>query len=386
MTKSDRWKEMGTIASRDTTIVVGGGMIGCSVAFELLKAGKQVTLVERGTLFSEASSASAGMLCPQAEMLAAKTETIRNFYRVSGRIHREWTRSVEEVSGRPVDYRQDGMIRVFLDHDLADSQFQSIEDAHLLSELTKLSPDEVRSLEPSITEETVGGILFSGDGQLHPLRLAISLKSALARLGCRILEHTVAHELLHSGHDVIGVRTSEGDLFADTTVVAGGAWSSALLKTLELDVPVVPVKGQMYAVRSSNVKLTHVIQGFGTVVLPRLDGSFTVGVTHEMAGYDKRVTVAAIADVHKQLCRGIPEMKHAEFAASWAGLRPGTPDGLPYIGHVDGWDGLIAAAGHYTTGILLGPITGVAVRQLVLGEEPLVPLDEFRPLRAMQMA
>ncbi|MFD1673850.1 glycine oxidase ThiO [Alicyclobacillus fodiniaquatilis] len=365
------------MAHRSTALIIGGGVIGGAIAWELTKLGMDCTIVDKGAFSAEASTASAGMLCPQAEILDNPNHA--ELFKQSQDLHRAWTEELEASSHIPVQYMQKGMLRVVLGAQEEASAKALVPSAK--TALEWLDAKDVLALESDVTADVRGGIYFPEDGQLHPIYLAKSLYTALQQKGCQIKEWTPVLNLLLEGERVLGARTTDGDYFADYTIVAAGAWSSSLLAPLGFHMPVHPVKGQMYAVRYASMSLQHIVQGPGGMIIPRLDGTFTVGVTHEEVGYDKRHTVEAVTQVHQRVKQFIPKLQEAIFVKTWAGLRPGTPDGFPYIGDISGMEGVFVASGHYTIGILLAPITGKLIGQLMTKERPCIDTAPFRPDR-----
>src|SRR5262249_4975244 len=159
------------------------------------------------------------------------------------------------------------------------------------------------------------------------------------------------------------------DLYAGTTILAAGAWSSALVRSVGLDLQVKPIKGQMLLAGGPPDFCRHMILDGETYLIPRVDGRIVVGSTLEDVGFDKNVTVAALGDLPARGARLVPELGKLPLIPSWAGLRPATPDRLPYIGRGP-VEGLIVATGHYRNGILLAPITAEVVADLLAGHPP----------------
>lgn len=365
------------MSTRSTAVIIGGGIIGASIAWALTKRGIDCTVLDKGAFCAEASTASAGMLCPQAEMLD-NVQHLQVFAK-SQAMHRPWTEELEQQSQIPVQYIQEGMYRVVFTE--AEERTARAALAHAPATVEWLSAAEVLGDEPDISHDIRGAISFPLDGQLHPVYLAKSFKAALIRVGCKLVEWTPVLGLLVDGGRVYGARTAAGEFHADYTVIASGAWSSQFLAPLDFSLPIFPVKGQMLAVRHPGLSLRHTVQGPGGMIIPRSDGTFTIGVTHEETGYDKRATVEGLVQSYQSVSRFIPKVSEATFAKTWAGLRPGTPDGLPFIGPIAGIEGLLVAAGHYTVGILLAPITGEVIAQMITQEPLCVDVDAFRPDR-----
>lgn len=365
------------MSHHSTVLIIGGGVIGSAIALKMTKEGIDTTILEKGALLSEASTASAGMICPQAVMF--DSEAPFDVMRETQAIYRKWIEELENISHIPVQYVNKGMIRSVFEESETERIKKIISSTD--GSVTWLNPKEVNEMEPDINPNNLGGLLFPEDGQLHPIYLAKSLQVALQRTECQIKQWLPALNLITEKNQVVGARTSEGDFYADYTIVAAGAWSSALLSQKDVHLPVFPVKGQMLAVHSRRVSIEKTVQGPDGMVIPRLDGTLTVGTTHEKAGFDKIHHLSGISRIHQSAMKLIPKLTDAEFLKAWSGLRPGTPDGLPYIGKVGGIDGLMVAAGHYGIGILLAPITAKIIDQMIKGEEPCVDMKPFEPER-----
>lgn len=365
------------MSTRSTALIIGGGVIGGSIALELAKKGMDCTILEKGTFCSEASTASAGMLCPQAEMFHPRMAP--SIFKESLKLYRNWTEELEDISNIPVQYVQEGMIRVVF------SEEEKMEINHALSSSNKPglweTPEAIHNMEHSITHKNKGGLYFPEDGQLHPIYLAKSIHTAVKRVGVNMEEWTSALSLITENNRVLGARTTNGDFYADYTIVAAGAWTPSLLSPLGLHVPIFPVKGQMCAVKAPSLQLKKTVQGLGSMILPRQDGTLTIGVTIEHKEFNKEATIDGIARIYQTASQLIPGLKEAEFLTTWAGLRPGTPDGIPYIGEFSDYAGLMVAAGHYSVGILLAPITAKTIGQIVNGERAKMNMEPFHPER-----
>jgi glycine oxidase len=363
-----------------SVIIIGGGIIGCSIAYELIKQGIRTTVVDKGALLSEATTAAAGMLGAQAE-----THSPGPFYelcKLSQRMYADWTEELEAASGISSQYRSNGIIRAALTEE---------DEAELQSRLNWmdgaewLSPAEVRQLEPGVTSQIRGGLHFAQDHQIHPVHLAGALRAALIRYGCVLKEWLPAMELL-TGSDgaIIGVRTAEGPLYADQVVLAAGAWSASLVEPLGIQLPMFPVKGQCISVRPRTAANTHTVFVKGCYAVPKLDGTVLIGATQVEAGFDKRAAIEVIGELFQSAVQLLPALAGAELVSTWAGLRPGTPDGLPYLGRLSAASGLAFAAGHYRNGILLGPVTGKAIAGLLMKQPAIIDLAPFTPERVQR--
>lgn len=359
--------------------VVGAGVIGAAIAWELAQRDWAVTVLDHGPFGREASAAAAGMLCPGAEVWD-RTEG-RELFAQAGRVHGAWTARLEEETGISVHVWDTGLIRLFGTPDAGRKARDAVAAAPGSLPLVPrlLDGGDLRRLEPDLTGDVSGALLFESDRQLEPVRLLKALERATLRTGVEIRTSVPVLGIRSASGRVLGVRTVEGDLDADAVFLAAGAWSAALAAPW-VHMPIRPLKGQMISVRAPDVRLRHMVQGGGGVI-PRLDGSFTLGATLEEAGYDQRPTVRAIRDVYEGAARTVPALAEATFIETWTGLRPGTPDTLPYLGDVPGIEGLYIATGHSTVGILLAPLTASLVSGVAEGHTPSLDLTPYRPDR-----
>ena len=172
------------------------------------------------------------------------------------------------------------------------------------------------------------------------------------------------------------MRASDGDtIAADHVVLAAGPWTRRLARRLGVDVPTRPVRGQMLAYRSTAVR--HIIWGEDGYLVPKPGGFLFAGATVEDVGFRLRTTHRGLIQVRRMATATAPALRYPEVASDWAGLRPGSPDGRPIIGHVPGMDNVLVATGHYRNGILLGPITGRLIAQLVTEGKTEMSLEPF---------
>jgi glycine oxidase len=248
-----------------------------------------------------------------------------------------------------------------------------------------LPASAARGLEPGLPSTVLGAGWFPEDHHVNNTAVTQALGSAAVRLGAEVRTGVEATGLLVAGHRVTGVRTADGRVEAGTVVLAAGAWSCDFEKAAGVPLPVVPAKGQIVVARLAAPAVRHVVYG-EVYVIPRTSGEHILGSTVEYVGYDKRVTVEGLAGILGEATTLVPALREAEMAASWGCLRPATPDALPMIGLLPGRPGLLIATGHFRNGILLAPITGQIVADLVTTGRSRVPLDPFRPDRPFPAA
>ncbi|WP_433441823.1 glycine oxidase ThiO [Nonomuraea sp. CA-141351] len=358
-------------------VIVGGGVVGLSVAWRLAREGRPVTLVDPAPA-SGASHAAAGMLAPVSEVAYTELPLLR----LGVASLRRWPAFAAELAAdaglagvEALDLRSDGTLDVaFGADDLAALDELAAYMEKLELPVERLSGRECRRLEPMLAPSVRGGLLAPGDAWVDPRRVTAALLAALDRLEVPLVRARVS-ELLRDGDRVTGVRVEppgsasavagEGppEVRAERVVLAAGAWSARLA-----EVPVRPVKGQIMRLRSPQPLLTRCVRGtvHGTPVylVPRGDGELVVGATQEEMGFDTRVTAGGLYELLRDARELVPGVTELEVADVVAGLRPGTPDNLPVIGP-SGTPGLALATGHHRGGVLLAPLTA----DILLGRE-----------------
>lgn len=354
--------------SRDV-IIVGGGVIGCSIALRLTQAGLRVSLIEKGRIGSEASRAAAGMLSPQGE-----SQSPGPFFDLclrSRALYRDFAQELLDLSGVDPEYKDEGTLAVVFDHEnleerTAWARWQR--NAGLPIEF--VAADELRRLEPAIAESASTAIFLPQEHQIENRRLMDALEIAIRNAGVEILEGTEVISITRQSDRVTGVEITNGRIDAGTVIVAAGTWSSALLQPLGLDIKVVPAKGQMVAVKPDVCPITRVLHSHSVYVVPRRDGRILIGATVEHTGFKKAVTVAAVNSLLNAALELVPALADSEVVETWCGLRPDTLDHLPILGF-GGPENLLLATGHYRNGILLAPVTATLLTTtLTTNREP----------------
>jgi glycine oxidase len=346
-------------------IVIGGGIIGLSLSITLRKRGATVLVVERGEPGREASHAAGGMLvdCP-----LETPPVLQNLASASARMYPEFAHELEVESGMKVDLRDFGTI-LFLSAEHA-NQHPAFVSSHAL-------PGSLREMEPALSPFD-GPVVYLKERSVDPQALtAAAIKTAKNRAvdfssGDSV---TAVHQ---SNNRVAGVRTTKTSFSAHKVVNCAGAWAGMIAP---IAFPTRPVKGQMLclALPSRNL-LRHVVRSPKVYLIPRSDGRLLVGATVEEAGFDKRTEPSTIQRQHHAGLELMPQLRDAKILEDWAGLRPGTPDGLPILGATD-IPGYYVATGHFRDGILLAPITAQLMAQVISDERPAFDLSNFSPRR-----
>jgi glycine oxidase len=344
--------------------VVGGGIIGLSVAWRAAMRGLDVVVLERDRVGSGASSVAAGMLAPVAEVEfgAAAERQLELGLRSAGM----WPAFVEQLahaSGAEVELARSGTLMLARDGDEARELERVFEHRRSLDlDVERLLPSEARAREPGLAPCVRMALSIEGDRAVDPRQVLAALRLACERAGVRVREGAGVTEVLLEGHagPVSGVALDGGGrLAARAVVVAAGPWSAQLegLPAGER-VPVRPVKGQTVRLRDPEGPglARRVLRFGGGYIVPRSDGRYLVGGTIEERGFDSGPTAGAAYELlraARELLPGILELQIEELDC---GLRPGSPDNAPALGEL-GVEGLVWATGHYRNGILLAPLT-----------------------------
>lgn len=363
-------------------IIVGGGVIGCATAFWLAKAGLAPLVLERNQLGCEASGESAGMLAPQSEADAAGS--FLDFGLAGRRLFPSLAEELKASTGVDIEYRQIGiLVPFFREADLsarvARARWQR--ESGLSAEV--LDRSDALKAEPLLSDTIEGAISFPEEAHVNSRALVTALADAAGRLGATFITGCPAVGVIRREDTLSGIRTANGTVSTKTVVLAAGPWSGPFGDTLGLRIPVAPAKGELVLVRPAGRLPRRIIYAKQAYLIPTPRGEAILGTTVEFVGYDKRPTVAGVRAILAGLSEVIPAIASAGFLRCWAGLRPHTPDELPLIGRHPALEGLTLATGHYRNGILLGPLTGRLVQELILGRIPSIPIEPFRSDRPM---
>lgn len=359
--------------------IIGGGVIGCAIAWRLGQAGLRVVVIERGEPGREASWAAGGMLAPLAE--ANQADAFLELAVASRAMYADFAAELRTLTGIDIEYRTEGTL--YLAFTEADEQelthrWQWQHEAGL--NVKKLNAACVQKLEPLLNPALRWALKFPDDHQVDNRRLVTALVTAARQSGVECWAHTDATEIILANARVEGLNTTRGEIKTKMIIVAAGCWTG-LLKTNDeyamKDCFVTPVRGQMIALAMPTPALRHVVYSSTGYLVPRFSGCVITGSTTEHVGYDKRVTAGGIASIIDRAVAIAPGLAQQPLQDTWAGLRPKTKDDWPILGTHPHFQGLVFATGHYRNGILLAPITAQAIGDLVTRGESLVPLASF---------
>jgi glycine oxidase len=361
-------------------VVVGGGAIGCAIAYYLSRAGVRATVLDRGRIGMEASNAAAGMLAPLAE--AHGPGPMLDLFLASLGMFPALTQELHEATGIDLEYRLTGILRVAFSDEEADELRQRLEwQQHLGLPLEWLDGAMLWEVEPRLSPRVVGGLFSEEEGQVSNQNLTLALSRAAAARGATIREHTPVTSLITSDGRATAVRTPQGKVAAGHVVLAAGAWTGRLARRLGLDVPVRPVRGQMLALGGMVTPIRSIVWSRRGYLVPRANGLVFAGATVEEVGFRPRTTLRGLREMRRAAIEMVPQFAQAQAELTWAGLRPGSADDLPILGPLPGLENVIVASGHYRNGILLAPITGRLIAQAIIEGRPSEALAPFSPAR-----
>ncbi|WP_318506711.1 glycine oxidase ThiO [Bacillus sp. T3] len=342
--------------------VIGGGIIGASIAYHLAKENMDVAVFEADRIGRKATGAAAGMLGAHSE--ADDLELFYPFARESQLAYASLEKEVHELCGLDFEVKEGGIYK------LAYSQLekQALSGALSLPTVDWVDAAEVHKAIPEVSETIIGAAYIQDDVNLIPNSVARGFCRSVQVLGGSIYEYTKVEgiERCGTGYEI---STTRGKFHTQYVVVASGVWSSPFFKQAGFDHQLYPIKGEIISVKSDQLALKATIFHNGSYIVPRRDGTFVIGATMVANDWSEQCTIGGIEALitkAKLMLPGVTDMRLHDF---WAGLRPQTFDTLPFIGKHPDHDGLIFATGHSRNGILLAPVTGMMVRDLLLGRE-----------------
>ena len=356
-------------------VVVGGGVIGCSVAWALAREGLSVRVIEQRELAAEASGAAAGMLLPYGESAGSSVfprwacEALEAFPALCSELH--------ERSGIDPELERCGALYLALDASSA-AELEARRTAFPDAALESLDASTARDAAPGLSDAVRAALWSPREAHVRSPQLARAYAGAAESLGASILRGVSARALVRDADRVCGVATSTGHIAAGAVVVCAGAWAPELVTQ---PLPVTPVRGQIVALDNPAPPLRSIVMAGATYLIPKRDGSLVLGATEEHVGFDRRVTPGGVGELLEAGCALLPRLRATGFRGAWAGLRPATPDGLPAVGAVADAPGLFVAAGHFRNGVLLSPVTGALIAAQVLGKSPPPELEAVSPSR-----
>jgi glycine oxidase len=380
------------ITGKPVVVVVGAGVVGLGLGWRLAQRGADVTLFDRATAGSGASSAAAGMLATCAEAEPGEEALVR-LGRLSQSLWPDFAVELEQASGMAIDLRREGTLVIALtadDHARISHRLAFQKSLGLPVEW--MSAAEVRRREPHLAPGLAGALFSPEDHQVDNRKLIVALHRAAVGAGARVHEGRGVRQIIVDQDRAVGVELDDGSRAgADVVVLAAGAWSRGIAGLpAAMRPPVRPVKGQSLALlmAAASPLLTHVVWGPNVYLVPRRDGRLILGATVEEKGFDATLTAGGVLALIEAAWRLVPAIEDLPLLETWVGHRPGSRDDAPILGRGP-LEGLVYATGHHRNGILLTPVTADLVTDVVLDGriDPAIAafgLDRFSPARAAE--
>lgn len=369
-------------------IVVGGGIIGGSIALALAREKQRVLVLDRAEPGREASWAAAGMLAPAPEnyALAAEAETTRfiPFAKASFALYRDFVEGVESLSRLPTGYRRDGTLEFFFG---PRGEWERTETLRVYRQfgvvVEPISTEQARAKAPAANREAVAAAWVPDECTVDPRLLTPAVLAAAKACGAELRQNCAVEKVLMPPRNAaVGVVAGGEEIHAANLVIAAGCFSSQIPEMAQF-APTSPCRGQMIALQFELLEDSPVLRSQNGYIVPRGNGRVVAGSTLENAGFAKQVTPEGINKILNATAEIVPALANAPILEKWAGLRPDTPDHLPVIGATS-FKGLWIATGHYRNGILLAPGTASAMAGLILNGKSPVDIEHFSPMRFAQ--
>ncbi|MFZ5643985.1 MAG: NAD(P)/FAD-dependent oxidoreductase [Bacillota bacterium] len=383
-------------------LVIGGGIIGTSTAYYLSRKGVRVMLIEAGDIAGGTSGS-----CDRAIMIQSKSPgPLLELALESARIYK----SLENELGEDLEYSSSGGM-IIIENEDEMKVMEHLVTAQQASgiKVRIIGRDEAVERQPLLSPHILGATCWDGDADVNPICVCLAMARAARLHGAEIILNNRVNGLLAKDGRVVGVNTACGDIKAEKTILAAGIWTPEIGKTVGLNIPVIPRKGQIIVterlapvirgnILSGNYiackhnpelakKASGIVQklGVGLSIGQTRNGNLLIGGTREFAGHDLSISTDAIKAIAENAVRLFPSLRNVHLIRSFAGLRPYSPDGRPFIGPIDGKPGLYIAAGHEGDGIALGPITGRIMADIVMGSSPGCDITPFSPERFKEL-
>ena len=366
-------------------LIIGGGIIGLSIAWRLIGIGKKVIIIDKKNLGKEASWAAAGMLSGRLDLKPCEKKLLPIFEKS----HLAWPKFAEELenkSGKSIGYKKEGTLRVACDLDeekKLKNNYDFLKNNKV--NITWLSGDKIRDKEPYVSNNVLSGFFSPDDHHVNNRYILDALITILKKNknNCIFKENTEVEKIITHKDQVIGVKTRNETIKTKEIIVCSGAWTNKITNIEIKDVPIRPVKGQMVCLKmpKSTSLLKHILWRENVYLVPRDNSDLIIGATEEEMGFDKSLTVGGIYNLLKIAREVLPAIEDLSIVESWSGLRPATRDEAPIIGPSKKIKGLIYATGHHRNGILLAPLTSNVIKNYYLNGKIENDFNNFKPGR-----
>ncbi|WP_372660682.1 glycine oxidase ThiO [Cohnella sp.] len=362
-------------------VILGGGVIGLSCAFELQSRGHRVTLLEPASCGGQASGAAAGMLAPYSENLEGPDD----FFRLcldSLRLYPQWQQTIKQISKQTFEYTPSGSLYLaYHSADLLALEGRLLWQRQFGSSGSVMTGDELFRLEPLLSRDVLAALYTPEESHVYAPHYVSALEQACRLIGVNIQDRLEQIEIVEWKHEVL-VRSAGRHYFnGDYLVVCSGAWAQELAQTFDMNIPVYPIRGQICAYESSKHPVKHMVFSSQGYLVGKENGTLVCGASEDVAGFDTSVTAKGIDRLKRWNHRVFPFLNDLEPFHRWAGLRPSTQDGFPLIGPISKSSRVTIAVGHYRNGILLSPVTAMLVADGIDGIQAATSIEAFSPER-----
>jgi glycine oxidase len=345
-------------------LIVGAGIIGNAIAYNLRKYGVDVIVLDREETGSQASSAAAGLLAPLGPL--SGPGPFADLLLTSFALFPSLVPELEAASGLQLGYEQTGALRTVRNPKRIFNLKKRLEAWKPLG-LTMhwLTGEEARQQEPLLATDISAAIYAPEESQIQALQITQAFSIAAKKLGAKFHTHTEIIGVKFKGNEITRVETSKREIInCRHLILATGAWAAQLENWFNLSLPIRPVKGQIISMQEITPPLKHIIFGEAAYIA-RKQENIIVGATKEETGFDTQTTDKGISWLRNTAIHFIPAMQQSSLVSSWAGLRPSTPDKQPILGSAPNWKNVTLALGHNSVGIILSAITGQTIAELV---------------------
>ena len=374
------------MSAKKNVIIIGGGVIGLGIGWQLAKTDASVTIYEQAEAGRAASWAAAGMLAPLAEAHTEEPDLLKLGCQSLTR-YPQWVQELETDAEMSIGYRVEGTLIVGLEPDDT-HQLQHLYRAQqdLGLDVTWLTGREAREIEPALSPRVTAAIRCETDHQVDNRLMVKALGRAYQRYGGVLHENSAVENIHIENGIVVGVKTRNGEKQNGDVIVLSAGCESAQIEGIPDTIrpPVRPVKGQMLALQmEAGITVKNVIRTVraryptSVYLVPRADGRLIVGATSEEMGFDTRLTAGGVFELLRGAWEAVPGVYELPLLETWTGLRPGSRDNAPILGETP-IENLIYATGHYRNGILLTPITAYEISKLILTGETSETIAPFR--------
>ncbi len=354
-------------------LIVGGGVIGLTTALCLADKGLSISLLDRQATGQEASWAGAGMLPPGNLQNAATPEA-----RLRAYSHSLWaglSQRLLEQTGIDNGYRVCGAVNVFNQDDgdlfLAHCQAWTNEGVRFFLPTSNEAVQFVPDLNPAFESS----VCLPDFAQVRNPRHLQALRAACLQKGVEIIEHVSDVNLVAAAERIVEARLPNRTLSFATLCITAGSWSTSILQSLGVEIPIRPIRGQIVQLQMHQLPFNCVIEHGRRYLVPRQDGLILVGSTQEDVGFEKKNTAEGIAQLLEFAVSLVPALRHAEVVRCWSGLRPASPDELPILGPVPGLSNVFVGAGHFRSGLQMSPGSAAILADVICGSETVISLE-----------